>query len=962
MIVLLQLADPCGQVFPTLFWQIREIRCLFFDQVLPRDALFHNFKLAGRGSIRKPPNLVDWVHSLRQLEKRAGDRDTQSIIKTWNGQCTQALQIVGRKAQALKNLWENFPEKALDILTDMVSTFGWEESGWTEEGLASKRILPGYVFRCTTSKSWTARQTVTKESCVLMLERIQRQMSRGSLQGKLVEKKLAERAQQAAVVDSIQAELLSNLTIPAEDLVDWKDNFLNGDAMFDLEISSAMLRHDDNFTYKDIQSVRALVDKHAGRALGSNKVQMMNEKVRVQATELEESTYQLLRKQMDYDVEAFKCYLTRVSSVEMSIHHKKEEWMVQAHSISEEAAQHWWDGKVSLLNAEQLGPLGISGDYKAIVAEVSKRHSVLADQVVPVAFVNWTAPCQINKEVMKIQADLLAEAMHHKDSIGLVLSPQYAYKSTELWLAEQAMMTLLMERRLRVFMKWALMFQEQTDVRDKRSLAYDGRILVPEEVAMADKKGYLWQGARVMRGRTELAKQLAAKNMMVVEDFREGALPASTADFRVKGAAKAAQLGEDAMQKVLDAVMEGPEWGAQQGKMVLLVMEINPGVGNMLDAMISRRGVMRMPVHYLGLAEDNMHLEWLQRTKLEVLRQKHFAGELVVPGRLQPSKEMPADLLETPPAPPALSKLAVKEKDQQGKFKPQLIIPKDLMDTWGAHEKFKDDFMANIATMQEDLGEAVMVMDGAAAAVPDASSSAAEKRKSEDDAPKTTSKRPRVLESKIIGQENMVAGQDMFKASLLGGIGKDLSKVHVVIKPQHRIYIVNQGEDVVELQEGFMVAGFGKGKFKFQDKEPQANPAMHIPYELSSDQDKVMLGTKLVTLRQAIMDKKTNDPTAKLCYYNMGPVPGGSLGAFNLTQTHAVLFGMAETQAVDSSASAETVINRLGALIPANFWKNHCMGIFWVVKWTPSGLQPVRPLVCLRADVTLPPGKAIDCC
>ena len=135
------------------------------------------------------------------------------------------------------------------------------------------------------------------------------------------------------------------------------------------------------------------------------------------------------------------------------------------------------------------------------------------------------------------------------------------------------MANLMVERRLRIFMKWASMFHEQTDAQDKRSLAYDGRILVPEDMAV-DRKGYLWQGARVMRGRTELAKQLAAKNMVAVEDFRENTLPASTADRsdRVKGAAKTAQLGEDAMQKVLDAVMEGPEWVAQQGKVVLLII------------------------------------------------------------------------------------------------------------------------------------------------------------------------------------------------------------------------------------------------------------------------------------------------------------------------------------------------------------------------------------------------------
>jgi len=941
-------------VFPSLSWQIREIRCLFFDQVSPRDALFHNFQLAGRGSIRKPPNLVDWVHSLRQLERRAGDKDAQSIIKTWNGQCTQALQIVGRKAQALKNLFEHFPEKALDVLTEMVSTFGWEESGWTEDGLASKRILPGYVFRCTTSKTWTARQTVTKESCVLMLERISRQMSKGTFKGKLVEKTLAERAQMAAVVHNIEMELLQMATIPAQDLEVWKNSFLDGDAVFDLEVNSAMLRHDENFAVKDIPMIKELLDRHAGRSVGSNNVQVMSEKVRVQATELEESTYQLLSKQMDYDVEAFRCYLTRISSVEMSIHHKKEEWLLQAHNVSQDAAQHWWDANVSLLNCEHPGPLGVVGDFKALVIEVSKRHSVLADQVVPVVFVNWTAPCQINAAVMKLQADLLAEAMGHKDSIGLVLSPQYAYKQNELWLAEQMVTSMMVERKLQIFMKWALMFQEQTDTRDKRSLAYDGRVLVPDDM---DKRAYLWQSAKVMRGRTELAKQLAAKNMVQVEDFRENALPVSTADRcdRVKGAAKAAQLGEDAMQKVLDAVLEGPDWGVQ-GKNVLLIMEINPGVGNLLDAVMTRGSSIRMPVHYLGLAESDVHLDWLQRTKLETVRQRHYGGDLVVPGRPQPSKDMPVDLLETPPAPPVLSKLAVKEKTPDGKLNPQLIIPKDLMDTWGGHEKFKEQFMAKIAIIKEELSDAVVVMDGT---VPEVNTPV--KRGREGDVNNTPVKRPRVLESKIIDNTDMVAGQDVFKTSLLGGIGRDLSKVQLVIRPQHRIYIVNTGEDAVELQEGFMVAGFGKGKFKFQDKEPDANPATHIPYELSSGQDQVMLGNKLITVRKVVQEKKTTEPTAKLCYYNMEPVAGGSVGDCKLEKTHSVLFGMGETQVVDAAASTETMINRLGALIPVNFWKSHCLGVFWVVKWTPTGLQPVRPLVCLTASVALPPGKALDC-
>jgi hypothetical protein len=57
------------------------------------------------------------------------------------------------------------------------------------------------------------------------------------------------------------------------------------------------------------------------------------------------------------------------------------------------------------------------------------------------------------------------------------------------------------------------------------------------------------------------------------------------------------------MQKVLDAVVEGPDWGKYQGNTMLRLVELNPGVGNMLDAFMVRRAALRMPMHYIGLAD-----------------------------------------------------------------------------------------------------------------------------------------------------------------------------------------------------------------------------------------------------------------------------------------------------------------------------------------------------------------------
>ncbi len=137
-----------------------------------------------------------------------------------------------------------------------------------------------------------------------------------------------------------------------------------------------------------------------------------------------------------------------------------------------------------------------------------------------------------------------------------------------------------------------------------------------------------------------------------------------------------AQLGEMPWQKVLDAVMEGPNWGTLQGELAVLLVEINLGVGNLCEASLTRKNGTRMPTHYVAIADSDMRLEWLERTTVDALRHKHFNGELVVPGHVQPSKEMRLELVEAPLAPPALSKRVVPLNAEGSSKRPQLGVPK----------------------------------------------------------------------------------------------------------------------------------------------------------------------------------------------------------------------------------------------------------------------------------------------
>jgi hypothetical protein len=224
-------------------------------------------------------------------------------------------------------------------------------------------------------------------------------------------------------------------------------------------------------------------------------------------------------------------------------------------------------------------------------------------------------------------------------------------------------------------------------------------------------------------------------------------------------------------------------------------------------------------------------------------------------------------------------------------------------------------------------------------------------------------KKRRVSDDKVIPEDNMVGGQDLFCTPLVSSIGKDYSQVVLVVKPQHRIYIVNKGTKEVDLPEGTLIAGFGKGKFKFREKEPDANPETHIPFVLTNHEARIVYGAGLKTLKEVVEEKRKAQANPQICYHRIEEIPGGEVGGFNVVPTNEVLFGLLEQDAPkgETTGPKQLLANRIGALIPTNHWKNSCMDIFWACQWTAMGLNAVRPVVALSAGATLPPGHALAC-
>ena len=91
-----------------------------------RDQIFHRNKIDARGSIRKAPNVITWALPLDKL-RLAGDKDAGAIIQEWNNRASRQQQLVGGKAQALKNVLDLMPQDVFtNVVLPAVSELSWE--------------------------------------------------------------------------------------------------------------------------------------------------------------------------------------------------------------------------------------------------------------------------------------------------------------------------------------------------------------------------------------------------------------------------------------------------------------------------------------------------------------------------------------------------------------------------------------------------------------------------------------------------------------------------------------------------------------------------------------------------------------------------------------------------------------------------------------------------------------------
>lgn len=220
-----------AQVHPKLYHSVRSLNCVCLAYSNTKEEIFGNFKLAGRGSIRKPPSVISWVVCLKKLKNR-GESDAAQVIRQWNQAASKQTQIIGAKAATVKNLLSIMDEQTLNLIVQSVSEFTWEGCPFSDDCLATKRIFPGKHFRAT-SKAWTERQVVTAESVHMMVQHVLHEHSKKpvALRKKLSKSQMEELAEQAAIVWNLSVEVKTSVPVPEMTLKDcFLEKWVQGDA------------------------------------------------------------------------------------------------------------------------------------------------------------------------------------------------------------------------------------------------------------------------------------------------------------------------------------------------------------------------------------------------------------------------------------------------------------------------------------------------------------------------------------------------------------------------------------------------------------------------------------------------------------------------------------------------------------------------------------------------------------
>ena len=138
----------------------------------------------------------------------------------------------------------------------------------------------------------------------------------------------------------------------------------------------------------------------------------------------------------------------------------------------------------------------------------------------------------------------------------------------------------------------------------------------------------------------------------------------------------------------------------------------------------------------------------------------------------------------------------------------------------------------------------------------------------------------------------------------------------------------------------------------------------NVPFHLNNTSELVYDGSKLKTIGQMLEERRKNNPAAKCCvvYHTLKDAPTDDNPGYQTMEVkHAMIWRPEEGAPIIEIEGKQTMdYKHAAASIPVKMWNTNLSQVMWSVKWTTSGLTPVRPSVVLRRPLKLKAGTAVQ--
>ena len=201
-----------------------------------------------------------------------------------------------------------------------MQAIGWDNAWCSDDTLANKRMYPRHQFPAGNSKCWGLWIKTSDESMDLMTTRASavQEASPMYLRRKLDQTAVDGLSERAAACLGLASELQKHVPV-AQKAIDefWINAWSAGSEHIDLELQAALIDKSDDFDVcKHVPTLKRLVDQHVFL------MPMKDPAVTDDALKVDE--FQLLLKQLNYDVDVFTTWQKKCSTAVGAMYFKEQ--------------------------------------------------------------------------------------------------------------------------------------------------------------------------------------------------------------------------------------------------------------------------------------------------------------------------------------------------------------------------------------------------------------------------------------------------------------------------------------------------------------------------------------------------------------------------------------------------------------------------------------------------------------